>query len=106
MMPRGGGSGAQWAMPTVEITQSHQLTPDEARRRLEQLQEDLQQRYGLVPTWVSQRELRVTRSGANGTLRIEPHEITVRIDLPLLLSPLKGEIESRVRRELGELFAV
>ncbi len=93
-------------MPRVEIRQSHHVTPDEARRRVEHLQGDLQQRFGLVPTWVSPNEMRVSRSGANGSLRIGADEITVLIDLPFLLSPLKGEIESQVRRELGELFAV
>ena len=93
------------AMPKVDITQPHHDTPEEARRKLEQFNTQLQEQYGLVPRWTSPTEVAVERSGASGTLRIEPTEIQVHIDLPFAFAPLKGRIEERIRRELGYLFS-
>ena len=92
-------------MPRFEITQSCSVSAEEARRRLEQLNADLRERYGLEPVWVSPTEVGLKRSGASGTLRIEPGLIRVNVNLSLVLTPLRNEIESRIRRELGELFA-
>ena len=92
-------------MPRIQVFQSHDVTPDEARRRLEALNADLRERYGLVPVWKSPTEVEMTRSGASGTLRIEPREIRVDIELPFALSMLRGRIEDQVRRELSSLFA-
>ena len=91
-------------MPRIDITQSHDVTQDEARRRLEGFHQQLEDRFGLLPTWISPTQVEVRRSGASGTLRIEPRHISVHIDLPFTLSPLKGRIESEIRRELARLF--
>jgi putative polyhydroxyalkanoate system protein len=92
-------------MPRIDITQPVHVPPEEARRRLERFQGDLQERFGLVPTWVSPTEAEVSRSGASGTLKIEPSQVRVHIDLSFALSPLRGRIESEIRRRLVELFS-
>jgi putative polyhydroxyalkanoate system protein len=92
------------AMPSLDITQPHTVTAEEARRRLEQFNQELQERYGLVPTWTSATQAKIERAGARGTLTIEPAQIRVHIDLPLTFSPLKGKVEARIRRELVQLF--
>jgi putative polyhydroxyalkanoate system protein len=92
-------------VPRFEITQSCSVSAEEARRRLEQLSTDLRDRYGLEPVWVSPTEVAIKRSGASGTLRIESGLIRVDVNLSFVLTPLRNEIESRIRHELGELFA-
>jgi putative polyhydroxyalkanoate system protein len=91
-------------MPRLDITQPHHVTTEEARRRLEQFHAQLEQQYGLHPRWTSPTEVTIERSGANGTLAIEPDQIKVHIDLPFPFAPLKGRIEERIKRELGYLF--
>jgi putative polyhydroxyalkanoate system protein len=91
-------------VPRFEITQSFDVNAEEARRRLEQLNSDLQERYGIEPLWVSPTEVEIKRSGASGTLRIERDLIRVNVNLSFVLTPLRGEIESRIRHELAELF--
>jgi putative polyhydroxyalkanoate system protein len=91
-------------MPRIDITQRIAVPPEEARRRLERLQAELEERFGLVPTWTSPTEAAVSRSGAGGTLRIEPSQVRVHIDLSFALTPLRGRIESEIRRRLAELF--
>lgn len=92
-------------MPTIDISQRINVTPQEARRRLDLLQDELQQRFGLVPTWTSPTQAEVRRTGAGGTLRIEPSRVDVHIDLSFALTPLRGRIETELRRRLADLFS-
>jgi len=91
-------------VPRFEITQPTSVSPEEARRRLDQLNAGLRDRHGLDPVWVSPTEVRIKRSGASGTLRIEPGSIRVQVELSFLLGAVRGEIESRIKHELAELF--
>ena len=92
-------------MPSIDISQRIDVPPEEARRRLESFQTELEDRFGLVPTWTSPTEAQVRRTGASGRLKIEPTRVGVRIDLSFALTPLRGRIESEIRRRLAELFA-
>lgn len=91
-------------MPSIDIAQPIHVPPEEARRRLERFQSELQERFGLVPTWTSPTVAEVRRAGAGGTLRIEPSRVAVHIDLSFALTPLRGRIESEIRSRLAELF--
>jgi putative polyhydroxyalkanoate system protein len=92
-------------MPSIDITQRINVPPEEARQRLEGFQTEIEERFGLVPEWTSPTEARVSRTGASGKLRIDPTRILVHIDLSFALTPLRGRIESEIRRRLAELFA-
>ena len=92
-------------MPSIDITQRIHVPPEEARRRLDRFQAELEERFGLVPAWTSPTEARVRRPGASGWLKIEPSQVGVHIDLSFALTPLRGRIESEIRRRLAELFA-
>lgn len=92
-------------MPSIDITQRIDVPPEEARRRLEGFQTELEERFGLVPTWISPTEAQVSRTGASGRLTIEPTRVLAHIDLSFALTPLRGRIESEIRRRLAELFA-
>jgi putative polyhydroxyalkanoate system protein len=91
-------------MPSIDITQPIHVPPEEARRRLDTFQAELQQRFGLAPAWKTPTLVEVSRTGASGSLRIEPSRIAVHIDLSFALTPLRGRIESEIRRRLAELF--
>jgi putative polyhydroxyalkanoate system protein len=92
-------------MPKIQIVQDHSVAPEEARRRLETFNTDLRERYGLEPVWTSPTQVQISRAGASGTLKIEPRQIHVTIDLPLAFTMLRSRIEERIKRELGYLFA-
>ena len=91
-------------MPSIDISQRINVPPEEARRKLAGFQTEIEERFGLVPEWTSPTEARVSRTGASGRLRIEPTRIGVHIDLTFALTPLRGRIESEIRRRLAELF--
>ena len=91
-------------MPKIDITQPIHVPPEEARRRLERFQGELQERFGLTPAWTSPTQVEVSRPGASGRLTIESSRVLAHIDLSFALTPLRGRIEREIRSRLAELF--
>jgi len=91
-------------MPKVEISHKHAVTAAEAKQKLEQLSQDLSDKYGLTSKWTSDTEDKVERTGASGTIRIEPNLIKVVLDLSFALTPIKGTVEEKIKKELTKLF--
>ena len=91
-------------MPKLEISQSHKVTAEEARKRIDTLNKDLGEKYDLKSRWISDTEAKVERTGATGSIKIEPNRIQVHLDLSFAMTPLKGTIEKRIKDELTKLF--
>jgi len=91
-------------MPKVEISQTHNVTAEEARKRIETLNKELGDKYGLTSRWQSDTEAQVERTGAKGTIRVEPNRVHVFLDLSFAMTPVKGTIEKRIKEELERLF--
>ena len=92
-------------MPKVVIEQSHALEAVEVKKRLDGLNEKLSTRYGIDAEWHSPTEARFKGKGASGTIRCKPGMVVVDIELPFLMTPLKSQVESRVRTELEKALA-
>lgn len=87
-------------MPKIEVIQSHNLTAEEVRKRMEQLNHELGSKYNLTSTWVSPTEAKVERTGATGKISIEPKQVSITLDLSFALSPLKSSVESKIKEIL------
>lgn len=91
-------------MPKVNIEQPHTLSAVDARQKLDLLGKELADKYGLTVTWPKETEAEVKRTGAKGTIRIGAANVVVDLDLNMMLSPMKGAIEEKIRGELKKLF--
>ena len=91
-------------MPKLEITQSHNVTADEAKKRIDELNSKLGSEYGLTSKWHSPTEAKVERTGATGNIKIEASRVVVNLDLSFALTPVKGKIENKIKDELKKLF--
>lgn len=91
-------------MGKLQISQSHNCTAEEARQRIDKLNKDLGDKYGLTSKWASDTEAKVERTGAKGSIKVAPNQILVDLDLSFAMSPLKGTIEKRIKEELEKLF--
>jgi|AMFO01.1.fsa_nt_gi putative polyhydroxyalkanoic acid system protein len=89
-------------MPKIEVNHAHSLEADAVKARMEAVQADLASRYGLKFDWRSDTELAVSGKGVKGTITLRPKEVAVKLDLSMLLSPMKGKIESKLRSKLAE----
>ncbi len=91
-------------MPKLSITQSHTGTAEEAKTKLDTLSKELSDKYGLTSKWTSDTEAKVERTGATGTIKIEPKQVSVNLDLSFALTPIKGKVEDKIKEELKKLF--
>lgn len=91
-------------MAKVEISYPHSVTADVAKKRIENLNKTLGEKYELKSTWLSDTEARVERSGVSGSIKIEPNKINVLIDLGFMMSAFSGPIGDRIKQELEQLF--
>jgi len=95
-------------MATIDIKRSHTLDRDEAKRRAEALARSMEEKLGIRWRW----EGDVIRfdapsgaaKGATGVVKVEVQNVRVEVDLPFMLRPLKGTVESKINKKLDDLL--
>jgi hypothetical protein len=100
-------------MPKLAFNVSHQLSQDEATRRLKERiaaarQTHQQQVSGFEEKWSDDRlDFRFSTMGitVKGHVTSAPAEVRVHAELPLVALPFRGTIEKQVREELTKLLA-
>lgn len=94
-------------MATIEQRKSHAYPKEEARKKAENLAEELKAKLKLEWVWrgdtIDFEAKSGTAKGVKGTVDVSDKEIVVKIDLPFMLRPLKGMVESRVKDKLDKL---
>ena len=89
-------------MAHIEVTQSHALELAEVKTRMESVQAELTEKYGLAFKWESDTLVKVSGKGVKGTITCDTSKVDVKLDLSLLLRPMKGKIDSKLREALAE----
>jgi putative polyhydroxyalkanoate system protein len=96
-------------MATIDIKRSHTLERDEARRRAEMLARSMEEKLGVQWNWDGDRLRFNAPSGAakgtTGLVSVEPSNVRVEVDLPLLLRALKGTVEAKIQQKLDGLLS-
>lgn len=95
-------------MATIDISRSHTLDKEEAKRRAEELAKSLEEKMGIRWRWEGDRIKFDAPSGAakgaTGTVSVDPSAVRVEVDLPFLLRPVKGMVESKITDKLDKLI--
>jgi putative polyhydroxyalkanoate system protein len=91
-------------MASIEINKPHQLGRVEAHRRIEALETQLQEKYGVTLEWDGDRA-NVSGSGVSGELAVDDAEIWLRLKLGLALLPVQGKIRSTLDQQLERALA-
>jgi putative polyhydroxyalkanoate system protein len=95
-------------MAIIDISRSHSLSKDEAKKRAEELAKGMEAKLGLVWKWEGDKiEFSApsgAAKGAKGTVSVTDSAVRVEIDLPFMLKMMKGTIEDRVNERLKELL--
>ncbi len=86
-------------MATIDIHRKHHLSREALRTRIDALAGRLQEKFDARCRWEGDR-LRFERSGASGFIEAGEDAVTVRLDLGLMLRPLKGTIERTIEEYL------
>jgi putative polyhydroxyalkanoate system protein len=95
-------------MATIDITRTHALPKDEAKRRAEDFARTMQARLDLKWHWAGDAIHFDAPSGAakgtKGEIAVTEKDVRVQIDLPFLLRAIKGTIESKVNEKLDSIL--
>ncbi|RLB56513.1 MAG: hypothetical protein DRI34_09030 [Deltaproteobacteria bacterium] len=92
-------------MPRLELSRQHSLAPEQARQKVEQIGQQLASKHGLEGRWSGADTYEFKRTGVKGQVKLTAQQVLVQVDLSLVLSPLKGKIEQKLREGLEREFA-
>jgi putative polyhydroxyalkanoate system protein len=87
-------------MANIHIKQRHNLTREEARKRVEEIARALKKEFDADYAWKGDA-LQFKRSGASGSIELSDESIELNIKLGMMLTPMKGKIESAIREKLN-----
>jgi putative polyhydroxyalkanoate system protein len=95
-------------MATIDIQRNHALGLDAAKLKAEELANGMKDKLGISWKWDG-NDIRFdadsgVAKGANGKVTVGAANIRVEIDLPFLLRPMKGMVESKVKDKLDQLI--
>ncbi len=82
-------------MATIDVTKTHNLGKERARKAAEAVAERLKEKIEVQYQWAGD-VLEFQRSGANGRIHVSDSEVRVEVDLGLMLRPMKGMITEKV----------
>jgi putative polyhydroxyalkanoate system protein len=95
-------------MATIDVTRSHSLPKEEAKKRAEDLAKSMQEKFSLEWKWSGDSIFfdapRGAAKGTKGEVRVTEKDVRVQIDLPFLLRVMKGTVESKVNEKLNALL--
>jgi len=91
-------------MPQIHIRKSHKLDPAHARAMAERIATELAAEYRLRYQWRDD-ELTFHSGGIDGRLHVGEEEVNIRVNLALLMQPLRGRIERTIRSRLESILA-
>jgi putative polyhydroxyalkanoate system protein len=93
-------------MATIDIKRTHNLGLDSAKQKAEELANGMKEKLGISWRWDG-NNIRFDApsgmaKGASGQVTVEASAIRVEIDLPFMLRPMKGMVESKVKEKLDK----
>lgn len=91
-------------MANIQIKKRHQLGRGEAHRRIEELEPELKQKYGVQLDWHGDRA-DVKAPKASGQLVVDESLLSLSLKLGLSLIPLQAKIRSGLEQRLARALA-
>ncbi|MFO0552916.1 MAG: polyhydroxyalkanoic acid system family protein [Polyangiaceae bacterium] len=96
-------------MATIDIKRNHTLGVEVAKQKAAELADGMKDKLGIVWKWDGNNIKFDAPSGmakgSTGKVSVSASEIRVEIDLPFLLRPMKGAVESKVNEKLDRALA-
>jgi len=86
-------------MPRIRIERRHSLGLEGARAAANQVAADLEREHGVHSRWQG-GTLQFDRPGLNGRLVVGESTLELEVKLGMLLSPLRGALETAVTKRL------
>jgi len=95
-------------MATIDISRSHSLPKDDAKKKAEELARGMAEKLGLVWKWqgdaIEFHAPSGVAKGAKGAVQVTEKDVRVQVDLPLMLRVMKGTIEEKINEKLRSIL--
>ncbi len=91
-------------MGNIQIKKPHHLDRGEAHRRVEQMEPELKQKYGVQLEWHGD-QADVHASKLSGHLVVGDSQLSLDLKLGLPLVPLQGKIRTALNQQLDRALA-
>lgn len=95
-------------MSTIDITRTHKLSIDDAKKKAEDFARTMESKLGLSWKWSGNTILFEAPSGAakgtKGDVRVTDEAVRVTVDLPFMLRVMKGTIENKIHEKLDQIL--
>lgn len=86
------------------IEHTHSLGYHKALEKVRTMETEYRPKFSLQTRWDGQNRLVIERSGVSVQVEIEGASLRVRCDVPWMMRPMQGKIETRIRQELKVRF--
>jgi putative polyhydroxyalkanoate system protein len=90
-------------MPSISIAKKHALSHRKAKEVAERIAKDLKKRFELEYAWEGDH-VDFERPGISGRMHVGKTDISLDVNLGLLLTPLKPAIEREIHAQLDKLI--
>jgi putative polyhydroxyalkanoate system protein len=91
-------------MSEIKIERNHNLGVKEARKRVDNLEVKLKEKYGVSLQW-NGNVANVKGTGVSGTLAVEDKKVAVNLKIGFLLRPLAGQIKEGLEHQVNKALA-
>jgi putative polyhydroxyalkanoate system protein len=92
-------------MSDIEITREHQLSLEELRNRMREIEQKLLERFGIRITWSGDLGS-IEGRGLQGNIELSASEVKVRLKLGMALSFVAGKIRDGMMNQLEKTLTV
>lgn len=90
-------------MADITRTKSHNLAPEELKRRIEQLADEMSRRFGIQSRWEGDTCRLTGAALKSGAVTMTKSEVSLELTLGFMAKMLKGPIEQEIDTRLGKL---
>lgn len=90
-------------MASIRIHRTHALGVAKAKKAVDKVAKHIRERFEIEAQW-NRNTLEFSRSGVEGEIAVEIDSVSVHADISWMLLPIKGTIESEIRRYLDQEF--
>ena len=91
-------------MSEINFERDHALSREEVRRRFAEVEQKLNERYGVKLAWRGDTA-DVKGSGVTGTIEVTDAKVSIRLKLGLMVRPLAGKIREAMEKQIDRALA-
>ena len=83
-------------MSVINIYRSHQYPPGELKLKIDDIKNDIEEKYELRSEWETDQCLLFCKKGLKGTIEIDEHKFQFTLNLSMMYRMMEAEIKQEI----------